>query len=121
MHALNSISVYILSLFASLTLSLTLPARRNACTGHPSDTGYCTILTYIDRTSTSPHPPKIAQCYDSCRGYLADAGDWSIDFVSKPENYTDVVSTEPCGFAVGRGEGERGDYQCTLPVTLCVK
>lgn len=72
MHLFLIISV----LLASLTL-----AQVNQCTGDKSIAGYCETLTYIDRTTSSPNPPTTANCQDTCRGILSDAGDWSVNFV----------------------------------------
>lgn len=87
-----------------------LAAAQNACTGDKSIAGYCTTLTYVDRTNTASGPPTVTECLDTCRGVLSDAGDWGVDFTGKPPGYIDNMLGYPCGFSVGRGAGEPNDY-----------
>jgi hypothetical protein len=66
----------------ALTLITTLAtAQTNQCAGDNSIVGYCETLTYVDRTTSSSNLPTTANCQDTCRGILSDAGDWSVNFV----------------------------------------
>lgn len=62
-------------------------AQVNQCTGDKSIAGYCETLTYVDRTTSSSNPPTTANCQDTCRGILSDAGDWSVNFVGRPRPF----------------------------------
>jgi hypothetical protein len=68
--------IYLLALLSTFTA-----AQTNYCAGNKNITGYCETISYIDRTASSSRPPSIADCQDSCRGTLTDAGDWGISFI----------------------------------------
>ncbi|KAF2740071.1 hypothetical protein EJ04DRAFT_482754 [Polyplosphaeria fusca] len=85
-------------------------AQLNYCTGDKSNVGHCTTLTFTDVTTTSPDPPTTAECNDTCRGVISDAGDWIVDFKGKPDGYRQNMLGYPCGFQMGRGPGEAKDY-----------
>ncbi|KAI4859724.1 hypothetical protein F4820DRAFT_462250 [Hypoxylon rubiginosum] len=74
---------------------------RDACAADKS-VGYCTALTYTDRTGGSSAPPTSGQCEDACRSILSDAGDWAVDFAGKPAGYRDEMVLGTCGFGVSR-------------------
>jgi hypothetical protein len=71
--------MHIHTLFLALFSTVTV-AQINFCTGNKNTTGYCETRSYIDRTASSSHPPFAADCQDSCRGILGEAGDWSVRF-----------------------------------------
>ncbi|KAH7392000.1 hypothetical protein DE146DRAFT_634189 [Phaeosphaeria sp. MPI-PUGE-AT-0046c] len=100
--------------FSSLTLAFltTLAtAQTNQCAGNKSNLGYCETLTYVDRTTSSSNPPTTANCQDTCRGILSDAGDWSVNFIGQPDGYRQVLSHAACGFSMGRAPGQPKDYR----------
>jgi hypothetical protein len=69
------IHTLLIALFSTVTV-----AQINSCTGNKNTTGYCETRSYIDRTASSSHPPFAADCQDSCRGILGEAGDWTVRF-----------------------------------------
>ena len=70
-----SISTLLMLASASFTV-----AQINYCRGDPSNVGHCTTLTYTDLTTTVTNPPNSTDCYNTCFGINADAGDWIVDF-----------------------------------------
>ncbi|KAH7070400.1 hypothetical protein BKA63DRAFT_75955 [Paraphoma chrysanthemicola] len=96
------------------TLVALAAAQNNACTGSKNTIGYCTTLTYIDRTTTSTDPPSVQDCYDACRGVLTDAGDWGVDLRGKPDSYRQNMVGYPCGFSIGRAPGQPKDYYFSM-------
>ncbi|KAF2465092.1 uncharacterized protein BDR25DRAFT_306918 [Lindgomyces ingoldianus] len=89
-----------------LALLATFTTAQNACTGDKSQAGYCTALTYVDRTTSVTGPPTVTECLDTCRGVLSEAGDWQIDFRGQPASYVQVMMGYPCEFAVSRPASE---------------
>ncbi|KAF2727926.1 hypothetical protein EJ04DRAFT_593461 [Polyplosphaeria fusca] len=82
----------------------------DACTGNPSDTLDCTILTYTDTTTKISNAPTPGQCDDTCSHIFGDAGDWIVDFRGQPDGYIDHPIGNPCQLRIGRGQGEPKDY-----------
>ncbi|KAI1759883.1 putative necrosis-inducing factor-domain-containing protein [Hypoxylon sp. FL1150] len=72
---------------------------RDACAADPS-AGYCTTLTYNDRTKSDS--PSGDACQNTCRSVLSDAGDWIVDFHGKSAGYHDTMVASTCSFAVSR-------------------
>ncbi|KAH7116223.1 hypothetical protein B0J11DRAFT_539472 [Dendryphion nanum] len=93
-----------------LTLLTPFALSQNSCTGDKSIIGHCTITSFTDLTTTSPNPPTTAECQDTCRGVLGDAGDWIVDFRNQPDGYKQTMLLYPCSFGVGRGAGEPRNY-----------
>jgi hypothetical protein len=69
----------LITLFSALAA-----AQTNQCAGNKATIGHCETLSYVDRTSTSTSPPSTADCQNTCRGILSDAGDWSVNFKGSP-------------------------------------
>lgn len=101
---------FILPFFITSGIAATLDLPLSACEGNKTHTGYCDIISSIDRTTATANPPKIKDCLESCHGTLADAGDWIVSFIGQPAGYIDHLSTGPCSFSIGRGNGEPLDY-----------
>lgn len=68
-------SILLIGLLSTIT-----GAQVNQCAGNKNTLGYCDTITFADQTTTSPRPPTTAECQDTCRGILSDAGDWIVDF-----------------------------------------
>ncbi|KAK7179535.1 hypothetical protein DPSP01_003623 [Paraphaeosphaeria sporulosa] len=100
-------SSFVLALFGFLSTLVTA----SQCTGHKENAGYCTVLTYEDRTTLNTSPPSTSQCERSCKDVLTDAGDWIVSFNGKPAGYVQHMVNSDCSFSVGRGTGEPSDYQ----------
>lgn len=92
--------------FSSFILTLsglfTILAAADQCTGNKSNTGYCEVLTYEDRTVNNKSPPSTSQCEASCKSVLTDAGDWSVSFKGQPAGYVQRMVNSDCSFSVGR-------------------
>jgi hypothetical protein len=71
----------LITLFSALAA-----AQTNQCAGNKATIGHCETLSYVDRTSTSTSPPSTADCQNTCRGILSDAGDWSVNFKGPSTN-----------------------------------
>ncbi|CAI6297407.1 unnamed protein product [Periconia digitata] len=110
MHLLTTSFRPFLLLAAILSLLSTTLAQ-NQCEGDKSIEGYCTILSMTDVTDKSSKTPTTAQCMNTCRSILSDAGDWIVDFTGHPEGYIDKLSQSSCSFSIGRGAGEGLDYR----------
>ncbi|KAL7621615.1 hypothetical protein AAE478_008941 [Parahypoxylon ruwenzoriense] len=101
-NMLRAILLLLPALFVSALAAVPHPLshRQDACAVDGSASGYCTPLTYADRTVASS--PSSADCQQTCRGVQTDAGDWSADFAGRPAGYRDELWLGPCGFAVAR-------------------
>ncbi|KAF1918947.1 hypothetical protein BDU57DRAFT_442581 [Ampelomyces quisqualis] len=95
-------------------LSTITGAQINLCAGQKGTPGHCDTITFVDRTATSTRPPTTAECQDTCRGILSDAGDWVVDFTGHPDGYRQVLNIAACGFSMGRAPGEPKDYQFNM-------
>lgn len=85
---------------------------QSACTGDPSKKGYCTPLTYVDKTGSGS--PSMAQCEDTCGGVIGDPSEWGVDFKGKPAGYVDHMMHYPCGFSVTRQDGDTADVSFSM-------
>ncbi|KAI1405195.1 putative necrosis-inducing factor-domain-containing protein [Hypoxylon fuscum] len=73
--------------------------RQDACATGTS-AGYCETLSYNDRTDSSS--PSSADCQQTCRSILTDAGDWGVDFNGQPAGYRDNLVLSDCPFGIER-------------------
>ncbi|KAI1634769.1 hypothetical protein F4809DRAFT_651665 [Biscogniauxia mediterranea] len=86
----------------------------DACTGNKADAGYCTTLTYVDRTLSASGAPTTADCQATCRGVLQDPGDWIVEFEGVPAGGRHQMLGYACGFSVARGDGEPADLTFSM-------
>ncbi|KAI0599491.1 hypothetical protein F4775DRAFT_591281 [Biscogniauxia sp. FL1348] len=94
--------------------ALTADADADACTGNQADAGYCTTLTYVDRTDATAGAPTTSDCQATCRGVLQDPGDWIVQFAGVPAGGRHQMLGYACGFSVGRGDGEPADLSFSM-------
>ncbi|KAI0839514.1 putative necrosis-inducing factor-domain-containing protein [Hypoxylon sp. FL0890] len=92
---------FLSALLAGLSAAIPSPlfARLDSCVGNGA-AGYCKPLTYQDNTDGSSQ--TTADCQETCRSILTDAGDWSVDFTGTPAGYIDHMVLQACGFGIGR-------------------
>ncbi|KAI1379211.1 putative necrosis-inducing factor-domain-containing protein [Hypoxylon crocopeplum] len=79
-----------------------LAQRQDLCAGDPSAAGFCTPLTFTDKTGGSAAAPSTSDCQQTCQGILSDAGDWGVDFAGRPAGFRDQMYLGPCQFGVSR-------------------
>jgi hypothetical protein len=90
-------------------------AAQNACRGDPSQTGYCTTLSFIDRTTSVSGPPTLAECQNTCAvGIFGDAGDWGLDLTGSPPGQPKSVVGFPCGFSIANVPDHPADMRFSM-------
>ncbi|KAI0172697.1 hypothetical protein GGR52DRAFT_545732 [Hypoxylon sp. FL1284] len=75
--------------------------RTDACKADAA-AGYCTTLTWTDRTAGASDAPTTDDCQDTCSRVLSEAGDWGVDFTGKPAGWRDRMVGGTCAFTVSR-------------------
>ncbi|KAI2605361.1 putative necrosis-inducing factor-domain-containing protein [Hypoxylon fragiforme] len=90
----------LLALCQAIPASLDQEPQNSFCAGDKSVAGFCTALTYTDKTDSAS--PTTSNCEDTCRGILSDAGDWGVDFAGRPAGWRDNMYIGACEFSVSR-------------------
>ncbi|KAI1339194.1 hypothetical protein F5Y15DRAFT_416069 [Xylariaceae sp. FL0016] len=116
MQLAQLLAFFFATLAVALPWALSDDTLVDTCTGDSSIAGYCTPLTYVDKTSSASGTTNPTQCQHTCSEVLTDAGDWNVDFSGDPTDpgYKHAVLGFDCGFSVSRGDGEPTSYSFNM-------
>jgi hypothetical protein len=81
-----------------LLIAIAAIASANGICDRTTVAGYCETISYTDLTTTSPSPPSVDDCHDTCNGLFGDAGDWGCDLVGtslRGPSHWFISSTNP--------------------------